>query len=80
MLERSQLLKEACNQKYVSVTFDLAIAMPALKHLKTEGGIDEETLKQLLLKIKIEPYTVTKSLPSEIEELHEKFRNIGTLL
>ncbi|EFX63975.1 hypothetical protein DAPPUDRAFT_118651 [Daphnia pulex] len=33
----SQRLKEACNQEYMSVTYDLATAMPALKIQKIEG-------------------------------------------
>lgn len=36
-LDRSQKLKEACNQEYMSVTYDLATAMPALKIQKIEG-------------------------------------------
>ena len=164
-LERSKRMKEACNQKYMSVTYDLAIAMPALKiqkaegrkyqdlfiqlgtfhmvmsyfkgvgkfmaesglpHILTESGVlaqgslrgflngtnfnrnkrihpllaaallklhfksflkqehtmDAENLKQLLLTIKIEPgdeSTVTKSLPSEIQELYEKYNSYRKL-
>jgi hypothetical protein len=36
-LDRYQRLKEACNQEYMSVTYDLATAMPALKIQKIEG-------------------------------------------
>lgn len=36
-LERSQRLKEACNQEYKYETYDLVVAMPALKIKKTGG-------------------------------------------
>ena len=51
-------------------------------YLKQEHRTDAKPLKQLLLKIKIEPgdeSTVTKSIPSEIEELleqYERYRNL----
>jgi hypothetical protein len=46
--------------------------------LKQEHSMDAETLKQLLLKIKIEPgdeSTVTKSIPKEEEREEEDVRN-----
>ena len=51
-------------------------------YLKQEHRTDAKPLKQLLLKIKIEPgdeSTVTKSIPSEIEELFEKYERYRNL-